>query len=106
MLLRALFKMLKNTHRHPANRVLHAAGLPVYAYGIAMIAGSFAGAGSTTNGLFGLGLWALAVSMLVAGHAIEGNVKSMTPVLVARLVLLRLRYHSHHLGKKRIHLLR
>lgn len=104
MLLRALFKMLKNTHRHPANRALHAAGLPIYAYGVAMIIGNFAGAG--TNAFFGLGLWAIAVSMLVAGHAIEGNVKSMTPVLVARLLLLSYRRLFCHLGIKRVHLLR
>ncbi|WP_148701226.1 hypothetical protein [Candidatus Nitrososphaera evergladensis] len=102
-MLRATIKMLKNTHRHPANKALHAVGLPIYAYGIAMIIGSFAGAG-TDNALLGLGLWALAVSMLVAGHAIEGNVMSMTPVLLARLVFRSL--CRVHLVEKRVHLLR
>ncbi|AIC15486.1 hypothetical protein [Nitrososphaera viennensis] len=104
-MLRATVKMLKSTHRHPANRALHAAGLPIYAYGIAMIISYFAGAGTTTtiaDALLGLGLWAVAVSMFVAGHAIEGNVRSMTPVLLARLVSRSL----HHLAKQRVHLLR
>ncbi|MEO9363562.1 MAG: hypothetical protein ABI348_06635 [Nitrososphaera sp.] len=101
-MLRATVKMLKNTHRHPSNRALHAVGLPIYAYGIAMVVGHFAGAG--TDALLGLGLWALAVSMLVAGHAIEGNVRSMTPVLLARLASRSLAHH--HLFKQRVHLLR
>jgi hypothetical protein len=100
--LRATVKMLKNTHRHPANRALHTIGLPIYAYGIAMIIGHFAGAG--TDAWLGLALWTLAVSMLVAGHAIEGNVRSMTPVLVARLASRSLA--PHHLFKQRVHLLR
>jgi hypothetical protein len=54
--------------------------------------------------LLGLALWTLAVSMLVAGHAIEGNVRSMTPVLVARLASRSLA--PHHLFKQRVHLLR
>jgi hypothetical protein len=102
-MLRATIKMLKNTHRHPANRALHAAGLPIYACGIAMIVGHFAGA--KTDALLGLGLWAFAVSMLVAGHTIEGNVRSTTPVLLARLASRSLR-HYHHLAKQRVHLLR
>lgn len=104
--LRATIKVIWNTHRHPANRALHAIGLPIYAYGIAtIIAGGFAGAGTDNSALFGLGLWSLAVSMLVAGHAIEGNVMSMTPVLVARFLFRRLQSRRHR-GKKRVNLLR
>ena len=47
-----IVKLVRGTHRHPANRALHAAGLPIYAAGIAMVAGHFAGAG--TDPLLGL----------------------------------------------------
>lgn len=98
--LRAAIKMVKNTHRHPANRALHAAGAPAYAAGIAMMAGHFFGIG---NPFFGLALWSTAVAMFVAGHAIEGNVMTMTPVLLARLAKRSL---VGHLGKQGVHLVR
>lgn len=96
-----IVKLLRGTHRHPANRALHAAGLPIYAAGIAMVAGHFAGAG--TDPLQGIALWSVAVAMLVSGHAIESNVMSMTPLLVARLVYRSL---AHNLAKHGVHLLR
>jgi hypothetical protein len=94
-----IIKLLKSTHRHPANRALHAAGLPAYGTGLAMVAGHFAGAG--TDPLQGLGLVSAAVAMFVTGHAIEGNVMSMTPVLVARLAHRSL---AQNLAKHGIHL--
>lgn len=101
MSITAIIKMLKGTHRHPANRALHAAGLPIYAAGIAMVIGHFAAGGAGTNLFQGLALWLLAVAMFVAGHAIEGNVKSMTPVLLFRLLKRSL---ERNLGGKRVHL--
>jgi hypothetical protein len=95
----SIVKLLRGTHRHPANRALHAAGLPIYAAGIAMVAGQFVGAG--TDPLLGAALWSAAVAMLVSGHAIEGNVMSMTPVLVVRLVHRSL---ARNLGKHGVHL--
>jgi hypothetical protein len=100
-MLQATIKTVKNTHRHPANRALHAAGAPAYAAGIAMMAGHFSGAG--TDPFLGLALWSTAVAMFVAGHAIEGNVMTMTPVLLARLAKRSL---AGHLGKQRVHLVR
>ena len=94
-----IVKLVRGTHRHPANRALHAAGLPIYAAGIAMVAGHFAGAG--TDPLLGAALWSAAVAMLVSGHAIEGNAMSMTPVLVARLVYRSL---ARNLAKYGVHL--
>jgi hypothetical protein len=100
-MLRSAILMVKSTHRHPANRALHVAGAPLYAAGVAMVAGYFAGAG--TDAVIGAGLWSAAIAMFVAGHAIEGNVMSMTPVLLARLAKRSL---ARHLGSQRIHLLR
>jgi hypothetical protein len=95
----SIIKLVKGTHRHPANRALHAVGLPIYAAGIAMIAGHFAGTG--TDPLLGAAVWSAAVAMLVSGHAIEGNIMSMTPVLVTRLVHRSL---ARNLGKQGVHL--
>ena len=68
VLLRAVVKMVKNTHRHP-----------------------FAG----------LAMWLSAIAMFVAGHKIEGNVVSMTPVLLFRLFS---RKAAGYLAAKRVHL--
>ncbi|MEO9296176.1 MAG: hypothetical protein ABI347_11345 [Nitrososphaera sp.] len=102
MLLRSAVLMVKNTHRPPADRALHVAGAPLYAAGIAMVvAGYLAGVG--TDVVIGAAMWSVAIAMFVAGHAIEGNVMSMTPLLLARLVRRSL---AGHLGRQRIHLLR
>lgn len=101
MSITAIIKMLRGTHRHPANRALHAAGLPFYAAGIVIAIGHFAAGGAGTNLFQGLALWSLAVAMFVAGHAIEGNVKSMTPVLLFRLFKRSL---ERNLGGKRVHI--
>lgn len=102
-MLRAVARILKNTHRHPANRALHLAGLPIYLAGLAKIAGFFIGL--QTNPIEGVLLWMLAVSMFVSGHMIEGNVRSMTPVLLFRVLARSVKSGSDH-AKRRIHLLR
>ena len=81
--MRSIVKLVKNTHRHPANRALHIAGAPMYAAGLAMVVGYFAGI--DTNPLGGMALWLSAVAMFTAGHKIEGNLGSITPVLLFRL---------------------
>lgn len=81
---RAAVKLVKSTHRHPANIALHTAGLPLYGAEIATVVMAAAGhAGSDI--LAGAALIPIAIGMFVAGHIIEGNVMSMTPVLLARL---------------------
>lgn len=99
-MLHSIILAVKNTHRHPANRALHIAGAPAYVGGAAMVAGHLLNMG--TNALPGAILWSLAIAMFTAGHAIEGNVMSMTPVLVARLAKRSL---GRHLARKRVHLL-
>lgn len=80
----AVIKMIKNTHRHPANRALHCIGAPFYAIGLAMALGHFAG--MRTDPVLGIAMWLAAVAMFVSGHKIEGNIRSMTPVLLVRLL--------------------
>lgn len=100
-MLRSAIVMVKSTHRHPANRALHVAGAPAYAAGFAMVAGYFLNAG--TDAVLGAILWLAAIAMFVAGHAIEGNVMSMTPVLLVRIAKRSL---ARHLFRKGVHLLR
>ncbi len=97
-LIRATWTLLRNTHRHPANRMLHLVGIPVYATGIVVIINNLEG--FSTPLLAGVALWATAVTMFSFGHWIEGNVRSMTPVLIYRLILRKV---GRYLDAKRIH---
>ena len=81
---RAVIKIIINTHRHPVNRALHLAGAPLYMAGLAMVIGYFVG--MRTDPAAGATMWLAAVTMFVTGHMIEGNAGSMTPVLLARLL--------------------
>jgi hypothetical protein len=96
----AIIKMVKNTHRHPANQALHCIGAPFYAAGLAMALGYFAGIQTDLAG--GIAMWLAGVAMFVAGHRIEGNVGSTTPVLLFRL----LSKVAHNFVAQRVHLLR
>jgi hypothetical protein len=84
LLITSVVKLVKNTHRHPANRALHIAGAPVYAAGAFMVFGGLFGFG--TDMIAGAAMWLAAIAMFVAGHRIEGNAGSMTPVLIFRLL--------------------
>jgi hypothetical protein len=86
--------MLRQTHRHPVNRALHFAGVPLYLLGITLMAG---------NSDMGLGALLLlgAVVMFTVGHKIEGNLRSITPVLAYRLISRNVR---HYLAANRIHI--
>jgi succinylglutamate desuccinylase len=96
----ALVKMIKNTHRHPVNQALHCIGAPFYAIGAAMTLGHFAG--MYANPVVGTAMWIAAIAMFVSGHKIEGNVGSMTPVLLFRL----LSTVARNFVAQRVHLLR
>lgn len=97
---RAIMGMIKNTHRHPANRALHCIGAPFYAIGAAMTFGHFAG--MHTDLFVGVAMWIAAIAMFVSGHKIEGNAGSMTPVLLLRL----LSKVARDFVAQRVHLLR
>ncbi len=96
---RAIIKMIKNAHRHPANQALHCVGAPFYAIGLAMTFGYFAG--MQTDLISGLAMWLAAIAMFVSGHKIENNIGSMTPVLLFRLLSKVVR----NLVAQRVHLL-
>lgn len=113
----AILKIIKNTHRHPANQALHLIGAPFYAVGLTVILGHFTGilhplqqqTTMTTMTIAsvdplgsGAAMLFAAIAMFVSGHIIEGNVGSMTPVLLFRLLLRKV---ARNPIAQRIHLI-
>lgn len=98
-----ILKVVKNTHRHPINQALHFIGAPFYAIGLCMVIGHFVG-GMQTNLLAGFAIWISAVAMFIVGHKVEGNIMTITPILLARL--LSRKVIVNYFAGKRIHLLR
>ncbi len=79
-----ILKIIKNTHRHPINQALHSVGAPFYGLGLVMSIGYFGG--MQTNLAAGSAMLVTAVAMFVLGHKIEGNIRSMAPVLLFRFL--------------------
>ncbi len=101
-----IFKIIKNTHRHPVNQALHSVGAPFYGIGLVMSIGHFGG--MNTNLAAGSMILLAALAMFVLGHKIEGNMRSMAPVLLFRFLYARAsrRKVACYSMAKRIHLLR
>ena len=101
-----LVKAIKSTHRHPANRILHLIGLPIYVTGITSVAGYFLNLNS--NPISGLTLWLIAVSLFLIGHKMEGNLRAMTLIIVfkylrsRKVILSRQVYDRLQKPKKRL----
>jgi hypothetical protein len=94
-----ILKIIKNTHRHPANQALHSIGAPFYGIGLAMILGHLTGI--QTNLAVGGAMLLTAIAMFVLGHKIEGNLRSMAPVLLFRF-LLEVLLLSRRRGRRKI----
>jgi hypothetical protein len=105
-----ILKIIRNTHRHPVNQALHSMGAPFYGVGLVIILGHVAG--MQTNLVVGGAMLLAAIAMFVLGHKIEGNLRSMAPVLLFRflvvivVVLLSRRKVARYPFAKRVHLLR
>ncbi len=83
-----ILQIIKNTHRHPINQALHSIGAPFYGIGLAMIFGHLSG--MQNNLVAGSTMFLVAVAMFVLGHKIEGNLNSMAPILLSRLIAVLL----------------
>lgn len=83
-----ILQIIKSTHRHPVNQALHSVGAPFYGLGLGMIFGHLVGMQS--NPVVGITMFLGAVAMFVVGHKIEGNLNSMAPVLLGRLIMILL----------------
>ncbi len=109
--MQTILKIIKNTHRHPINQALHCTGAPFYGIGLAMIFGHLAG--MQTNLAAGGAMLLTAMTMFVLGHKIEGNLRSMAPVLLFRFLLVQVLLLSRRRRRKvardpfvkRVHLL-
>lgn len=75
-----LVKAIKNTHRHPINIILHCIGLPLYIIGIYIIIFYFIDQNKPI--LHGIILYMSAISLIIFGHIIEGNLRAMTLVII------------------------
>ena len=93
-----ILKIIKNTHRHPANQALHSIGAPFYGVGIAMVLGHLAG--MQTNLAVGGALFLSAISLFVLGHKLEGNLRMMAPVLLFRFLVVSLLSWRRRRGRK------
>lgn len=108
--MQTILKIIKNTHRHPVNQALHSIGAPFYGIGFVIILGHLAG--MQTNLAAGGAMLLAAIAMFVLGHKIEGNLRSMAPVLLFRFLLRvlfllsRRRKVARYPFAKRVHLLR
>jgi uncharacterized membrane protein YGL010W len=85
----SLLKAIRNTHRHPVNRILHGIGLPLYIVGISMIASYVIG--QNTNPISGLVLLIIAISLFLAGHKVEGNLRAMTLIILYKYLKVRIK---------------
>ena len=72
----SLLKAIKNTHRHPANRVLHVVGLLLYGVAIFMVSDRLLN--TNVNPFASLFLIIVAIALFLLGHKIEGNVRATT----------------------------
>jgi hypothetical protein len=80
---------MKSAHRHPINRMLHIAGLLLYAYGFYILIESIASQ-HDLNLVPSLVVWLTAVDMFIVGHVIEGNVAAMTLVILFKYTRFKL----------------
>jgi hypothetical protein len=70
-------------------------------YVLAFALATTPGSGNWSNLTFAAGLWLAGVALLVIGHITEGNLGSITPVLVCRLLSRKFRDYS---AANRVHI--
>jgi hypothetical protein len=82
----SIYKAMMSTHRHPVSRGLHLAGLCLYIAGFIQLAGFYLGSDNQDISLLisGIILFPVAIGLFLAGHKIEGNLKAMTLVIIAK----------------------
>jgi hypothetical protein len=95
----SIIKVIRNTHRHPINLILHGFGAIFYIAGLYMITYHFI-IDTTMNLPAGIFLWVSAIAIFITGHKIEGNISAMTPVVIIRLISRKI---SHYFFTHSIH---
>jgi hypothetical protein len=79
---------VKNTHRHPLNKLLHLIGLVLYAIALFTLTSYLLG-NQDQNLMVGLALWLTAINLFITGHIIENNVRAMTAIVFFKYVRSR-----------------
>jgi hypothetical protein len=77
----SLFKAIKSTHRHPANKILHGIGLFIYGVAILLIISTYF-LKNPVNLFTIVLLFVVAIALFLFGHGIEGNIKATTWVIL------------------------
>jgi Flp pilus assembly protein protease CpaA len=85
----ALVKIVKSTHRHPINRMLHVGGLLLYAYGFCILITPVMGEHDFRL-VTSLAMWFTAIDLFIVGHVIEGNVGAMTLTMLFKYIRFKL----------------
>ncbi len=70
------------------SEMLHFIGAPLYIIGILLIIAFLFG--MNTNPMLGIILWITGVVLFLMGHKVERNIKTTTPVVVAKYLLSKL----------------
>jgi hypothetical protein len=83
-----LIKAIESSHRNPINKTLHAIGLPIYVVGLIFIVGYFVGLGTSPR--VGFSMWLLAVCLFLLGHYIEGNLRTITLIIIYKYLRSRI----------------
>jgi prepilin signal peptidase PulO-like enzyme (type II secretory pathway) len=81
----SITKAVKSTHRHPLNKTLHAIGLLLYIFALYAMVSFFIDL-HVQNLLLALTLSLTAINLFILGHAVEGNVRAMTAIVLFKYV--------------------
>ncbi len=81
----SLTKALKDTHRHPFNKILHVIGLLLYVMVILVILGNIINI-NVNRYITSLFLFIVAISLFLLGHKIEGNIRATTWVILFKFL--------------------
>jgi hypothetical protein len=86
-----LLKAIKNTHRNPVSKILHVTGLSFYVIGFILIAGYYFNNLNISSVNYGIILFPIAVGLFIIGHKKEGNLRTMTIIVVMKYLKSKLR---------------
>jgi uncharacterized membrane protein len=96
----SLLKAIRNTHKHPVNKILHAIGLVLYIIAILINVGFFINI--KTNSNYSLILFGVAIALFLSGHKIEGNIRAITGIILFKYLKRSLKnrkeitFHKKH----------
>src|ERR1051325_9230413 len=97
----SLTKAVKNTHRHPINRILHGFGAPIYITGIALIVNNLVSGIRFPDLDYAIVMCCTAIALFLIGHRTEGNLRAMTLILLYKYIARSMKTQHHLLLEKK-----